>query len=242
MSRRRALTLLGASACVPFSARQGAASQGISVTDRDSGDALHYVSLQDIARRIGSRDLSSVALTQHMLDRIATVDRSLKSYATVMSDQALADARAADQEIRAGKYRGPLHGVPIAVKDLCYTRGVRTMGGTAVLQDLVPTFDATVVSKLREAGAVLLGKLNLTEGAMLGYSPAFGVPVNPWNRDRWPGASSSGSGVATAAGLCFAALGTGYRRLNSVPIIRQRPCWPEADVRSRQSLRRSGPG
>jgi amidase len=143
-----------------------------------------------------------------MLDRIARVDGNLKSYATVMSDQALADARAAEQEIQSGKYRGPLHGVPVAVKDLCYTQGVRTMGGTAVLKDFVPTFDGTVVAKLRESGAVLLGKLNLSEGATAGYNPAFDVPLSPWNRDRWPGMSSSGSGVATAAGLCFAAIGT----------------------------------
>ena len=108
----------------------------------------------------------------------------------------------------AGKYRGPLHGVPIAVKDLCYTKGIRTMGGTAVRKDFVPDVDATVVSKLRAAGAVLLGKLNLSEGAAAGYNPALDVPLNPWNPDRWPGMSSSGSGVATAAGLCYAAIGT----------------------------------
>jgi amidase len=96
-----------------------------------------------------------------------------------MQDQALADARAAAHEIQAGKYRGPLHGVPIAVKDLCYTKGVRTMGGSAVHRDFVPDFDATVVSRLRAGGAVLLGKLNLTEGATAGYNPAFDVPRNP---------------------------------------------------------------
>ena len=143
-----------------------------------------------------------------MLDRIATVDRGLKSYATVMREEALAAARAAEQEIRAGRYRGPLHGVPVAVKDLCYTKGVRTMGGTTVRENFVPDVDATVVARLREAGAVLLGKLNLSEGAAAGYNPARDVPLNPWNPDRWPGMSSSGSGVATAAGLCYAAIGT----------------------------------
>jgi amidase len=139
-----------------------------------------------------------------MLGRIATVDRGLKSYATVMREEALAAARTADQEIRAGRYRGPLHGVPVAVKDLCYTKGVRTMGGTTVRENFVPDVDATVVSRLRDAGAVLLGKLNLSEGAAAGYNPARDVPLNPWNPDRWPGMSSSGSGVATAAGLCYA--------------------------------------
>lgn len=110
----------------------------------------------------------------------------------------------AEQQIVAGRYRGPLHGVPVAVKDLGYTKGVRTMGGTPLLRSFVPDVDATVVTKLRDAGAVVLGKLNLTEGAMGGYHQSFDIPVNPWAADRWSGASSSGSGVAVAAGLCFA--------------------------------------
>ena len=171
-------------------------------------EALHFLSLQEIAGRIAAREISPVELTQRMLDRIAKVDATLKSYATVMAEHALAAARAADQEIKAGTYRGPLHGVPIAVKDLCYTKGIRTMGGTPVLRRFVPDVDATVVSRLYDAGAVLLGKLNLTEGAMAGYHPSFDVPLNPWDRSRWAGTSSSGSGVATAAGLCFGALGT----------------------------------
>ena len=114
----------------------------------------------------------------------------------------------AEQDICAGTYRGPLHGVPVAVKDLCFTTGVRTMGGTKVLVDHVPAFDATVVARLHAAGAVLLGKLNLTEGAMGGYHPDFAIPVNPWHAERYAGASSSGSGVATAAGLCFGSLGS----------------------------------
>jgi amidase len=170
--------------------------------------ALHYMSLQEIGRLISSRDVSPVELTQGMLDRIAKVDATLRSYATVMKEQALTSARSAEREIQAGTYRGPLHGVPIAVKDLCYTKGIRTMGGTPVLRSFVPDFDATAVSKLRDAGAVLLGKLNLTEGAMAGYHPDFDVPLNPWAASRWPGMSSSGSAVATAAGLCFGAVGT----------------------------------
>jgi amidase len=149
-----------------------------------------------------------VDVTRHLLDRIAQIDGYLKSYATLTPEQALADAHAAERDIRAGQYRGPLHGVPIGIKDLCYTKGIRTMGGTAVRKDLVPSFDATVVSKLRDAGAIVLGKLNLSEGAAAGYNPTFDVPLNPWNPDRWPGMSSSGSGVAVAAGLCFAAIGT----------------------------------
>ncbi len=208
MSRRSALALLGASIVVPFAACKGAGSSQATVVGSASGEALHYMSLRNVARRIAAREISPVDLTRRMLDRIAKLDPTLKSYATVMHDQALADAHAAAQAIQAGNYRGPLHGVPIAVKDLCYTKGVRTMGGSAVYRDFVPDFDATVVSRLHAAGAVLLGKLNLTEGATAGYSPAFDVPRNPWNIDYWPGLSSSGAGVAAAAGLCFAAIGT----------------------------------
>ena len=206
LSRRHAVCLIGAGAIVPLTACQGRSSPPVAASKADEN--LCYMSLRQVARRIQSRDLSPVDLTRLMLDRIAKIDPRLKSYATVMSEQALADARAAFQEIEAGHYRGPLHGIPIGIKDLCYTKGVRTMGGTAVLKDFVPSFDATVVSKLRSAGAVILGKLNLSEGAAAGYNPSFDVPINPWRADRWPGMSSSGSGVSTAAGLCFAAIGT----------------------------------
>ncbi len=169
---------------------------------------LHYKTISELAPLIQTRQLSPVELTQAFLDRITQLDRHLKSYATVMADQALQAARVATQEIAAGQYRGLLHGVPIAVKDLCYTQGVRTMGGTRVLAHHIPTFDATVVQRLQAAGAILLGKLNLTEGAMGGYHPDFDIPRNPWNPERYPGASSSGSGVATAAGLCVGSLGS----------------------------------
>ena len=169
---------------------------------------LHFASLTESAALLEAGKLSPVELTQMMLERIDRVDDELKSYATVTSERALKAARQAELEILAGNYRGQLHGIPIAVKDLCFTKGTRTMGGMGVLKDFVPDYDATVISRLESAGAVLLGKLNLTEGAMLGYHRDFDVPVNPWNADYWAGASSSGSGVATAAGLCFASLGT----------------------------------
>ena len=169
---------------------------------------LHYQTITEVAGRLASREISPVELTQAMLDRIAALDGDLKSYVTVMAEQALAAARVAESEISAGGYRGGLHGVPIAVKDLCFTAGVATMGGAKVLRDFVPDFDGTVVRKLNDAGAIILGKLNLTEGAMAGYNPEFDIPINPWGADRWAGASSSGSGVATAAGLCYGSLGS----------------------------------
>jgi amidase len=208
MSRRSALALLGASALVSVpTCSRSSSSESRAATSSKAG-ALHYLGLQEIAGLLKSHQLSPVDLTRHMLDRISKVDVRLKSYATISAEHALAAARAAEQEIMGGRYHGPLHGVPIAVKDLFYTKGTRTMGGMKVFRDFVPDYDGTVVSKLREAGAVILGKLNLTEGAMTGYHPDFDVPVNPWDAGRWPGVSSSGSGVALAAGLCFGALGT----------------------------------
>ena len=169
---------------------------------------LHFKTITEISEAIAAKQLSPVEITTAMLQRIDALDGRLKSYATVMADSAMAAAQEAEREIDAGTYRGPLHGVPIAVKDLCFTKGVRTMGAAQVLADHVPEFDGTVIAKLKAAGAVLLGKLNLTEGAMGGYNPEFDIPKNPWNPDRWTGSSSSGSGVATAAGLCIGSLGS----------------------------------
>jgi amidase len=169
---------------------------------------LHFKTIREVAALLESKQLSPVELTRTMLERIDAVDKTLMSYATVMADSAMTQAQEAEREIASGNYKGWLHGVPVAVKDLCYTTGVRTMGGARVLRDFVPDFDATVVTRLRQAGAVILGKLNLTEGAMGGYNPDFAIPKNPWDAGRWSGASSSGSGVATAAGLCFGALGS----------------------------------
>ena len=132
---------------------------------------LHYQAITEVAVKLRSGEISPVELTRALLDRIAALDGELKSYATVMTEPAMTAARAAEQEISAGRYRGPLHGVPIAVKDLCFTRGVATMGGAQALRNFVPEFDGTVVQRLNDAGAIILGKLNLTEGAMAGYNP-----------------------------------------------------------------------
>ncbi len=169
---------------------------------------LYFKPITEIGALLASKQLSPVEMTTAMLQRIEQFDSSLKSYATVMADYAMEAARKAEEEINAGKYRGQLHGIPIAVKDLCFTKGVRTMGGAKVLENHVPEFNSTVIEKLEAAGAVLLGKLNLTEGAMGGYNPDFNIPINPWNPDRWTGSSSSGSGVATAAGLCSGSIGS----------------------------------
>ncbi|MDP2373848.1 amidase [Reyranella sp.] len=169
---------------------------------------LHYLSLDEVARRLKARKLSSVEATQAILARIATVDRKLGSYATLTPERALADAARLDAETASGKSRGALHGVPIAVKDLCNTAGIATAAGMAIHRDNVPTKDATVVARLKAAGAVILGKLQMTEGAYGAHHPDIPAPLNPWNAAYWTGSSSSGSGAATASGLCFASLGS----------------------------------
>jgi len=169
---------------------------------------LHYCELVEIGQRIQKRELSSVEATQAQLDRIAHLDGQLKSYAYVMASAALEQAHAAEKEIAAGEVRGPLHGVPIAVKDLCWTKDAPTAAGMTIYRDYRPSEDATVVSRLKEAGAVILGKLQLTEGAYADHHPEIDPPRNPWDATLWSGASSSGSGVATAAGLCYGSLGS----------------------------------
>ena len=173
-----------------------------------SESPLYFLTITELAGLIRKKQVSPVEVTEAMLRRIQALDGQYSSYATLMADHAMESAQRAENEIAAGRYLGPLHGVPVAVKDLCFTRGVSTMGGTPILSGHIPDFDATVIAKLASAGAVLLGKLNLTEGAMAGYHPDFPIPVNPWGPDLWTGVSSSGSGVATAAGLCFGSLGS----------------------------------
>jgi amidase len=171
-------------------------------------DELHYSGLVELGKRIQNRELSSVQATEAQLDRIAKLDGRLKSYAYVMATAARRHAEAADKEIAAGRVRGPLHGVPIAVKDLCWTSDAPTAAGMKIHRDNWPSEDATVVLKLKAAGAVILGKLQLTEGAYSDHHPEVDPPRNPWDAKLWTGSSSSGSGVATAAGLCYGSLGS----------------------------------
>ena len=168
--------------------------------------SLHYLELTELAGCFQRRELSPVEVTRAQLDRIAALDGTLGSYAWVMAEAALASAVKAEAEISAGRYRGPLHGVPIAIKDLCWTKGVPTAFGTLIHRDFRPAEDATVVAHLKRAGAVILGKLQMTEGAYSDHHPSVVQPKNPWNFDYWPGISSSGPAVATAAGLCYGAI------------------------------------
>ena len=166
------------------------------------------MTLAELSEAIARRDVSPVEVTRACLDGISVLDGRLHSFITVTADRAIQDAGLAEAEIMNGHRRGPLHGVPIALKDLFATRGIRTTCGSGVLRDWVPGDDAEVVRRLDAAGAVLLGKLNMSEFAYGAIHPEFGAPRNPWNPDRFAGGSSSGSAAALAAGLCFASVGT----------------------------------
>jgi len=143
-----------------------------------------------------------------LLERIERHESRLHSIALLMRESALEQARQADAEIAAGLHRGPLQGVPVGIKDLLWTEGLPTRAGTELLSDFRPTSDATVVKRLKRAGAVIIAKLHMTEGATVEHHSSFERPVNPWSADHWTGVSSSGSGVATAAGFCFGAIGS----------------------------------
>ena len=168
---------------------------------------IPFLTVAALGELIRSREVSPVEAADAYLDRVESLNSDIRAYLTVTADLARQAARDAEAEIVGGQYRGPLHGIPIAVKDQIYTEGVRTTGGTPVFDDFVPEYDATVIARLKEAGAVLLGKLNMTEFATTGLSHQFDPPRNPWARDRSSGGSSSGSGAATAAFMCAASLG-----------------------------------
>ncbi len=169
---------------------------------------LAYANLVDVAELIRTRQVSPVELTEMMLERVGDIGPGLNAYVTVTGDLAMSQAKEAETEIMAGRYRGPLHGVPIGLKDLCNTKGVTTAAGMTIHAANMPDEDGTVTARLATAGSVLLGKLTMTEGAYAEHHPEVPVPVNPWSDAHWAGASSSGSGVATAAGLCFGSIGS----------------------------------
>ena len=169
---------------------------------------LIYRSATELGRLIRDRAVSPVEVVQAYLDRIQEVDDRLHAFITVCDDEALEAAREAETAIARGDYRGPMHGIPVGVKDQWWTKGVRTTAGSTILEDFVPEEDATVMAKLKEAGGILLGKTNLTEFAVAWpYRYPHGTPTNPWDQSRMPGGSSAGSGSAVSAGLCATALG-----------------------------------
>jgi aspartyl-tRNA(Asn)/glutamyl-tRNA(Gln) amidotransferase subunit A len=177
------------------------------------GDDILFAPIRDLAERLRTGRLSPVALTEAYLDRLQRIGTRLNAIVTLMRESALREARAADEEIRAGRYRGLLHGIPYGAKDLLATAGVPTTWGAEPLRRQMFDYDATVIRKLRTAGAILLGKLAMVELAgSFGYNNAdasfTGPCKTPWNQDYWAGGSSSGSGACVAAGLCAFAIGS----------------------------------
>jgi len=175
-----------------------------------TANELSALTVCQAAERIKRKEVSPVELTRACLDRIAQWDSHLHAYITVLADAALSQAQEAERAVLRGDTLGPLHGVPLALKDTFAMRGVRTTAGSKVLQNYVPDYDATVVERLRQAGAVFLGTLNMHEFAFgaTTANPHYGVAHNPWNQDCIPGGSSGGSGAAVAASLCLGSLGT----------------------------------
>lgn len=172
----------------------------------------HFRTLADISFALSQGEFSSEDLTQELLERIETTDKRYRAYQYVLPGLAIAQARQSDVDRADGRVKGPLHGIPIALKDLIAVHGAPTLAGSPALAGWnngdPSDEEATVAIRLRDAGAVLLGKLKTTEGAHAFHHPDVAPPLNPWNADIWSGVSSSGSGVATAAGLCFASIGT----------------------------------
>jgi len=171
---------------------------------------LAELTISEIAPLIRKKQISPLELTKSYLDRIKKLNPVLNAYLTITEEQAIAAARRAEREIARGNYRGPLHGIPFSIKDNIATKGVTTTAGSKILSDWVPDFDATVVERLKEAGAIILGKTNMHEWdkGSNSINPFYGTSYNPWDTTRIPGGSSGGSAVAVAASLCVASLGT----------------------------------
>ena len=168
------------------------------------------LTIQQLSQQVRSRSISPVELTEDCLARIENLNPELNAFITVMAESALDQARCAEQEIQRGNYRGPLHGIPIGLKDIIDTAGIRTTAASELFKDRIPTEDAEVVRRLRAAGAIIVGKQNLHEFAYGGSSMVsfFGEIHNPWDVKRLTGGSSGGSAASVAAGLGFAAVGT----------------------------------
>ena len=168
---------------------------------------IPFLSVAQLSELIKNRTISPVETVEAYLDRIDSLNSKLHAYLTVCREEALQAAKESEHALDRGEYLGPLHGVPVAVKDQLNTAGIRTTSGTPIFGDYVPEEDATVIAKLKSAGAILLGKLNMTEFGTTSLSHAFDTARNPWDLERFTGGSSSGSGGATAAFLCATSLG-----------------------------------
>ena len=171
---------------------------------------MHEWTLMDAAKALREKEISSREMTRALLSRIERINPKINAYITVLPETAMREAEACDEEIARGHVRGPLHGVPVALKDIFCTKGIRTTCASRILHDFDPPYDATVTERIRAAGAVLLGKQNMDEFAMGSSTETscFGPALNPWATDRIPGGSSGGTAAAVAAGTCFIGVGT----------------------------------
>jgi len=171
---------------------------------------LEELTISELSPQIKRRRISPVEIISKYLERIKKLNPLLNAYSTVTEEQAIADAEVAEREIKRGKYRGPLHAIPFSIKDNLATKGIRTTAGSKILAEWQPDFDATVVARLKAAGAIILGKTNMHEWASGGttINPYYGTTYNPWDRKRICGGSSGGSAAAVAANLCLGSIGT----------------------------------
>ncbi len=212
--------------CAVASARTSMADPGDIMPAKE----LWSAEFTDLATGLKAGDVTSLALTELMIERIERLDGALHSYVAFDPDLARKAATTADAEIAAGHVRGPLHGIPVAVKDVFYTTELKTGLGSSVYADWQPPYESTATARLRAAGAVMLGKLTATEGVYAGYHPDIIEPINPFGDDHWTGNSSSGSGVAVTAGLAYGTLGSdtgGSIRLPSAccGLVGIKPSW-----------------
>ena len=172
-----------------------------------SGD-LTLLTLRQVSRLIKLRQVSCVEVTAAAFRRIDHANERLNAFITLLPEEAKDEAEQADVLLSKGVYKGPLHGIPVSLKDLYDTKGVRTTSATRIMADRVPTEDSVIARRLREAGAILIGKANMTEFALGGIWPEYGQAINPWNAEHTPGGSSSGSGVSVATGMNYASIGS----------------------------------
>ena len=204
---------------------------------------ITFASIDELSSLIRGGELSPVEVTDAAFERIQETEPKLNAFLELFEEGARSAAREAEAEITAGRYRGPLHGVPVGLKDLVDVAGSPTTGGSPLFQQNVARTDATITSRFRQAGAIIIGKTNLVMHAMgaTGLNPYTGHPHNPWDLERCTGGSSSGSGAAVAAGLPRRGDRNGYRRQHSYAGVDVRNCRTETDVRASVQGRCAGP-
>ena len=177
---------------------------------RSSSLNILNLTIKDLSQLISSGDISPIDLVEATLERIYTLNPKLNAFITILEKSARKDAKNADSMIKQGKYRGPLHGIPVSLKDLIYVKGERSTSGSKILSNFVPQYDSTVVKRLKEAGAIIVGMNNTHEFAcgITNINPHYGSSKNPWDINRMSGGSSGGSAVAVSAGMTPVSIGT----------------------------------